>query len=182
MIYFYGYQHHRETTLVSCFHGRSFLIAWATNTFINLHHRCRYVSVCAGGTANILNSCSEHQKSNPTNMPQIHTCSFAENKNQPILVKGALMQVPPSVPEQLFLFWKTGSVFPYKIQVKNRKWIKYMQMAGDVSSACRHVSQTPWQVGSQHLQLGLRRQTTPELGFRADVFGLAVYNQVLLWH
>lgn len=34
------------------------------------------------------------------------------------------MQVPRSMPEQLFLFWKTVSVFPYKIHVKNGKLSK----------------------------------------------------------
>jgi len=29
-------------------------------------------------------------------MPEIHTCGFAENKNQPVLVKEALMLVPRS--------------------------------------------------------------------------------------
>lgn len=32
MIYFYGYHHHMETTLVSFLHGCSFLIAWTTDT------------------------------------------------------------------------------------------------------------------------------------------------------
>lgn len=60
MICFYGYHHHMETTPLSFLHGHSFLIAQTTDTFIHLHHRCKYVSVCARATANILCSCSEH--------------------------------------------------------------------------------------------------------------------------
>lgn len=137
MIYFYGCHHHKETTPLSFLHGHSFLIAWATDTFIHFHHRCRCVSACARATENISCTCSAHEESYPTSKPEIHICSFAGNKNQAYSVKGALMLIPCTYfQSNCSCSGKLKAFFPIKCVWERGN--KYMQAAGWCKSG-KHI-------------------------------------------
>lgn len=184
-----------EITPLSFLHGHSFLIAWTTDTFIHAHHRCRYVSVRWKRYRKYvvqLQWTLEKLSNKYVWNPHLQFCR--EWKSACLSKRSFDAGFLLLLPEQLFLFWKTESIFSCKIHVKNRKWGKYMQMAGWYKSVknmrrnhrgLKHCLQTcnANPVGSLHFRAPPRQGWG--LGQHLNLESmlilshLAIYNQVL---